>query len=139
MSQPIAHHTGITVSDLDSAIEFYTQLLDCTVETRFTVSGKALGTAVKSDGVTGSFAHLDSGGTRIELVEYEPSSAPRARASLTQPGATHVAFSVDDVDAFVDDLSEEIERLSEPQTTESGTRIVFVRDPDGNLVELLEA
>lgn len=139
MAQPIAHHTGITVSDLDTAVEFYTRLLDCTVETRFTVSGEGLGTAVKSDGVTGSFAHLDSGGTRIELVEYEPAGESVPRASLTQPGATHVAFSVDDVDAFVDDLPDEIEPLSEPQTTESGTRIVFARDPDGTLVEFLEA
>jgi catechol 2,3-dioxygenase-like lactoylglutathione lyase family enzyme len=28
--------------------------------------------------------------------------------------------------------------VSDPQTTESGTRLVFSRDPDGNLVELLE-
>ena len=139
MSEAKAHHTGITVSDLGRAIEFYTGLLDCTIEARFSVTGEALETAVDADGVTGSFAHLDSHGTRIELVEYEPAEDSRPKASLTQPGATHLAFSVDDVDAFVDDLPDEIARLSDPQTTESGTRIVFTRDPDGNLVEFLEA
>jgi len=28
--------------------------------------------------------------------------------------------------------------LSEPQTTDSGTRICFLQDPEGNLVEALE-
>ena len=139
MSKITAHHTGVTVTDLDKTIEFYTQILDCTVESRFSVSGEALGTAVGSEGVSGTFAHLDSGGTRIEFVEYEPADERHEQMSLTRPGAMHLAFSIDDVDAFVDELPEGIEPLSEPQTTESGTHLVFVRDPDGNLVELLEA
>jgi len=61
------------------------------------------------------------------------------RPSLPQPGGNHLAFSVDDVDAVLADRLVDIEPLSEPQTTASGTRLVFLRDPDGNLVELLEA
>lgn len=134
-----AHHTGLTVADLDRSVEFYTGLLGCTVESRFSVSGDAFGTVVGTDGVSGRFVHLDSGGSRIELVEYEPAGPTREPAALPQPGGSHVAFAVDDVDAFLEGLPDRIRPLSEPRTTDSGTRLVFVRDPDGNLVELLEA
>jgi catechol 2,3-dioxygenase-like lactoylglutathione lyase family enzyme len=134
-----AHHIGLTVADIDRSVGFYTDVLGCTVDTRFSVSGDAFETAVGTDGVSGRFVHLDSGGSRIELVEYEPAGPPREPATLPQPGGSHVAFSVDDVDAFLEGLPDRIDRLSEPRTTDSGTRLVFVRDPDGNLVELLEA
>ncbi|MFQ3284030.1 MAG: catechol 2,3-dioxygenase-like lactoylglutathione lyase family enzyme [Natronomonas sp.] len=134
-----AHHTGLTVAELDRSVAFYTELLGCTVESRFSVSGDAFGTVVGQDGVSGRFVHLDSGGSRIELVEYEPAGPTRKPATLPQPGGSHVAFSVDDVDAFLEELPDRVEPLSEPRTTDSGTRLVFVRDPDGNLVELLEA
>lgn len=136
---PTAHHTGVTVSDLDRSIRFYTELFGCRVETRFSVEGPALGDVVGSDGVSAQFAHLRSGDTRIELVEYDPAGRATGSQSLPAPGATHLAFDVEDVDAFLDELPDDVERLSEPRTTESGTRLVFVRDPDDTLVELLEA
>ena len=136
---PTTHHTGLTVIDLDRSIDFYTELLGCTVESRFSVGGEALQTAVDTPEVSGTFAHLRSGQTRIELVEYEPAEEASTPESIPQLGATHLAFAVEDVDAFLKELPDDIESLSAPQTTESGTRIVFVRDPDGNFVELLEA
>ncbi|CCQ35962.1 glyoxalase domain protein [Natronomonas moolapensis 8.8.11] len=134
-----AHHTGLTVADLDRSVEFYAGVLGCTVESRFSVSGDAFETVVGRDGVSGRFVHLNSGDSRIELVEYEPAGPPREPTTLPQPGGSHLAFSVDDVDALFEGLPDRIDPLSEPQTTDSGTRLVFVRDPDGNLIELLEA
>ncbi len=139
MPTPTTHHTGVTVSDLEASIEFYTDLLGCTVERRFAVEGPAFERAVGVENASGTFAHLRSGDARIELVEYEPAGDRRDLESLPQPGATHLAFSVGDVDGTLEAFPDDIGTLSEPQTTESGTRIVFLRDPDGTLVELLEA
>jgi catechol 2,3-dioxygenase-like lactoylglutathione lyase family enzyme len=133
------HHTGLTVSDLDRSVEFYTDVIGGTVESRFSVSGEAFETVVGSEGVSGQFVHIDVGDGRLELVEYEPTDASREPATLPQPGGTHLAFSLGNVDGLVDALPDGIDPLSEPRTTASGTRLVFVRDPDGNLVELLEA
>ncbi|KAB1191201.1 MULTISPECIES: VOC family protein [Haloferax] len=138
MSSLTAHHVGITVSDLDSTLSFYRDVLGLAVVTRFEVGGEAFSTAVGVENATGRFAHLDGGDVRIELVEYDPVGDAHSGATLDQPGATHVGLSVDDVDAVVADLPPHVETLSDPQTTESGTRIVFLRDPEGNLVELLE-
>ncbi len=141
---PTAHHTGLTVADLDASVELYTTTLDCTVETDFTVSGEALATVLDTDDVTGRFVHLRSGATRIELVEYDsdrrqqPNGESQANSSLTDPGTVHLAFAVEDVDSFVEAHSDSLDALSEPRTTESGTRLVFVRDPEGRFIELLE-
>jgi catechol 2,3-dioxygenase-like lactoylglutathione lyase family enzyme len=133
-----AHHVGITVSDLDRAVSFYRDVLGLDVLTRFSVGGEAFATGVDVPGATGDFAHLDADGARVELVEYDPEADPRGDATLNQPGAVHLGLHVDDLGAFYGDLPDDVETLSEPQHTESGTSILFVRDPEGNLVEVLE-
>lgn len=138
MTQPAAHHVGLTVSNLERAIEFYRDGLGFPLLDRFEVSGEAFSTVVGIENASGTFAHLDAGAVRLEVVEYDP-EADGTNAELNQPGAAHVGIAVDDVDAFLEDLPESVEPMSEPRTTASGTRLVFLRDPDGNLVELLEA
>ncbi|MCY4729178.1 VOC family protein [Natronomonas gomsonensis] len=136
MTDLTAHHVGLTVSNLDRAVAFYRDTLGLEVLSRFEVGGEAFATAVDVDGASGTFAHLDADGVRIELVEYDP-EGPASTSALNQPGACHVGFAVEDVDAFVAGLPDDIETVSEPRTTESGTRLVFLRDPDGNRIELL--
>jgi catechol 2,3-dioxygenase-like lactoylglutathione lyase family enzyme len=139
VSDPTAHHAGVTVSDLDRAVSFYTDTFDLEVVAEFAVGGEAFADAVDVAGASASFAHLAAGGIRVELVEYDPEGEPMPARSLDRPGATHLGLSVDDVAAFHDDLADDVETLSEPRTTESGTTILFVRDPDGNLIEVLDA
>ena len=134
-----ADHYAVTVSDLDRAVEFYRDTLGLDVVDEFSVSGEGFASAVGVEGATGSFVHLDAGGTRVELVEYDPQGEPSAADSLDRPGATHLGFTVPDLDAFHDDLPEAVDTLSSPRTTDSGARILFVRDPEGALIEVLES
>lgn len=135
---PTAHHVGITVSSLDDVLPFYRDVLGLDVLARFSVSGEAFATGVGVKDATGSFAHLDADGVRVELVEYDPEGGAVEDPALNRPGATHLGLDVEDIDAFYEGLPEDIETISAPQTTESGTRICFLRDPEGNLVEVLE-
>ena len=132
------HHFGVTVTDLDRAVEFYRDTFDLDGVERFSVSGKAFADGVGIEGATGRFAHFALDGARIELVEYDPAGPAASESSVNQPGATHLGLAVDDLDAFYADLDPSVETISEPRTTESGTRILFVRDPDGTLIEVLE-
>ncbi|GAB7091520.1 VOC family protein [Halorubrum luteum] len=139
MSDPSAHHVGITVADLDRAVDFYTEAFGFGVLSEFSVSGEAFADAVDVPNASGLFAHLDADGVRLELIEYEPEADARDDPALNRPGAVHLGVTVDDVDAFHAGLDDEVETLSTPRTTSSGTRILFVRDPEGNLIEVLDA
>jgi Glyoxalase/Bleomycin resistance protein/Dioxygenase superfamily. len=66
------------------------------------------------------------------------SGEDRATGDLNEPGATHLGVEVDDIDDFYDSIPADVETISEPQTTDTGTTICFLRDPDGHLVEVLE-
>jgi catechol 2,3-dioxygenase-like lactoylglutathione lyase family enzyme len=133
-----AHHVGTTVSNLDRAVEFYRDVLGLSVLDRFTVSGERFSTAVDVDGATGRFAHLDADGIRVELVEYDPERERQSEAAVNRIGEKHLGLTTDDVDQFHDSLPSVVETLSEPQTTDTGSRILFVRDPDGNVIEIIE-
>lgn len=141
MSVHSTHHVGLTVSDLEPVVAFYRDTLGLSVVDRFEVGGEAFADVVDVPDASGSFVHLESpdGETRLELVEYEPVGSGTDESELNRPGAAHVGFSVPDLEAFFESLPADVESLSEPRTTASGTTLVFLRDPEGNLVELLEA
>lgn len=137
--RPTAHHYGITVDDLEGTVAFYRDVLGLTVTARFEVAGDAFATAVDVEDASARFVHLDADGVRIEVVEYDPAGADRVGADLNRPGTAHLGLSVPNVDAFLAALPDDVDAVSEPRTTATGTRLVFLRNPAGNLVELLEA
>lgn len=133
-----SHHVGVVVSDLDEATTFYRDTLGLPVAAEFTLSEDGIGTAIGVDGVSGEFVHLDAGGSRIELIEYTPSGRVIRPEMIHQPGAMHIGFSVEDIDAFSNGLPSEADPLSSPQLVDTGSRILFFTDPDGNFVEVVE-
>ena len=66
-----AHYFGVTVTDLDRAVEFSRDVLGLEVLDRFAVSGETFSTGVDVDGATGRFVHFDADDARVELVEYD--------------------------------------------------------------------
>ena len=138
MTDLTAHHVGTTVADLERAVDFYRDVFGFDVLGRFSISGEAFATGVGVPNATGEFAHLDADGVRVELVEYDPAGEACVAERINQRGAKHLGFGVEDVDSFYEGLPDDVETLSEPQTTASGSRICFVRDPEGNLVEIIE-
>ncbi len=133
---PTVHHHGISVADLERSLSFYRDALGFEVIDRYTLDDEGLSAAI---GVvaTGRFAHLDGGNARVELVEYDAGDAV-PESAVYDTGATHLGIEVEDIDTAYEALPESVEAVSAPQTTGSGTRICFLRDPDGTLVELLE-
>jgi len=132
------HHVGTTVTDLDRAVAFYTETFGVEELARFTVEGEAFETAVGLPGATGQFAHLDGDGARIELVEYDPADADATADAVNQLGGKHLGFEVEDMDGFFHSLDDDVPTVSEPQTTATGSTILFLEDPDGNLIEVIE-
>jgi len=139
VSDPTAHHVGITVDDLDRAVDFYTETFDLDLRSEFAVDGDAFADAVGVGGASAEFAHLDADGVVVELVAYDPADESKGTPELNRPSAVHLGLSVDDVEAFYADLDDDVTTLSPPRTTGTGTTILFVRDPERNLIEVLDA
>jgi glyoxylase I family protein len=133
------HHIGVVVSDLDEAVSFYRDTLGLSIADEFTLGDDGIATAINVEGVTGNFVHLDAGSARVELIEYDPVGDDITTDAINQRGAKHIGFAVDDIDAFYENLSDNVEPISPPQPIEIGTSILFFRDPDGNFVEVVEA
>lgn len=71
------------------------------------------------------------------LIEIIPSEGERTPAAMRTPGMRHIAISVDDFDAAHKQLTDQgVKFEGEPYTNE-GNRLVFFKDPDGNLVHLI--
>jgi len=133
-----AHHFGITVTDLDAALAFYREELGLELIERFSVSGEGFETGVGVPDAEADFAHLELGDARLELVAYDPQGEDRRGGAVNDAGAKHLGVGVESVQEVYESLSDTVETLSEPQTTASGSVICFVRDPEGNLIELIE-
>ncbi|MDQ1381370.1 MAG: lactoylglutathione lyase [Actinomycetota bacterium] len=131
------NHVGQCVTDLERSKRFYCELFDFTFEREIQPpdeSSAQLMSLTPPLGMTAAYLVRD--GLVLELLHY---SAPdqtrpfRAR-TMNEPGLTHLSLSVDDVDAVcarVPDFGGEV-----VESTNIGAA-VFVRDPDGQLLELL--
>jgi len=139
------HHTAITVSDLDRAIDFYVGILGAEVLSKrdHIIADYARAFVGFADADLRTAMLKVPGGSKLELVEY---LQPAGRPAQTQPNSTgsmHVAFVVDDIDTLYRDLSSKGVRFrSEPQVSTEGpsrgNRMFYAFDPDGALLEFIQ-
>ena len=136
------HHTAISTPDLPRLVAFYGDLLGFEVVHR---SGWPRGSRdadrlMQLEDTASDLVMLRKGDCMIELFQFS-SPLPRAadpKRPVCDHGITHLCF-------LVDDLQGEYRRLQEagmafhcePQIGE-GAGYVYGRDPDGNVVELME-
>jgi glyoxylase I family protein len=139
------HHVGITVSDLETAIEFYRDASGGTVVGRFENAGPAIDAVTGYPGVVvrQAFVATGAGDALIELLEYRNGSKVRIDPDNGSIGAVHVAIQVDDLDETLGRLrARGNEQLSEPIVGKSGPlagcRLLYVLGPDNVRVELVE-
>ena len=137
-------HTGITVSDLERSLAFWRDALGFELSHRARHTGELASEVTGVAGAEISLAALKGYGHKIELLQYH---APPDRRRLTiRPcdiGSVHVAL-------LVENLEEVLSRLTaagwkaagKPQSLRSGPnagkRVIYVRDPDGTTIELME-
>jgi catechol 2,3-dioxygenase-like lactoylglutathione lyase family enzyme len=144
MSAPLIngmHHTAISVSDMKTALAFYVDLLGLELAWRHDWSGaKKLDDIFDLEGSAGQIVMLRAGNAFIELYQFDaPASAPQdPRRPVNERGYTHVAFDVPDVDRAYEVLSAAGVRFHSKVQTGGGAKMVYGRDPFGNVFELQE-
>jgi glyoxylase I family protein len=138
-------HVSVTVSDLDRSLRFYQELLGLPLLSRGEITAPHLDQIIGLDQpVTLRWAELDlRNGQILELFQYvEPKGEPLVQRTA-DPGSSHFALRVDDVHQLHARLTESgVTCRSQPVQIPSGdwagARAVYVLDPDGATVELVQ-
>src|SRR5260370_36764402 len=99
-------HVGLTVADLDRAVEFWCGRLGLRLLGRATETGPDIASLIGEDSVELEIADLDAGGGRIiELIKYIRPAGRPVRARSRDPGSSHSPLRVDDPSAQLERLT----------------------------------
>jgi catechol 2,3-dioxygenase-like lactoylglutathione lyase family enzyme len=132
-------HMSFTVSDLEATNAFFAKLGFAPLR-RYVSSGPAAdeGTGTVDADVDISWLGHPQGGPKLELLRYQNQPAGKAPHN-SQVGAAHLCLRVENVNAEYERLSGEgVTFVSAPHSDEFGVVWVYMRDPDGNVVELIQ-
>jgi catechol 2,3-dioxygenase-like lactoylglutathione lyase family enzyme len=136
------HHTAISTGDMARALRFYRDLLGFkeVFSTSWEVGTESVDQLVGLRDSSAQVVMLQAGNTCIELFQYAtPSPKPgEENRPVCDHGITHLCLQVSDVDAEYGRLLAAGMRFHCPPLGRSGLRVTYGRDPDGNVVELLE-
>jgi len=117
-------HTRMRVNDIERTVKFYEQALGLTVSRRNT----------SPRGAQLAFLKTPNSDEEIEICHLPNSPSVQVQADLM-----HLAFAVENMDAFVARLKAKGFSLSDgPSKTSSGSTIAFIDAPEGYEVELIE-
>lgn len=127
------HHVAMTIRNVGESIEWYQRNLDAEVIERYSKHGLEI-------------VHLTLGEARLELFGYGVGTEvlPEYRKELITDvhvvGTKHVCLETDDLDGLRQKLvKNNVEFATEVDTAGFGGQYVFIRDPNGILIELYQA
>jgi catechol 2,3-dioxygenase-like lactoylglutathione lyase family enzyme len=134
-------HVGLTVSDFNAAVRFYSEIFGCPLV------GVADTPPERVKAFFGVDAPLPSckigwirvpGGGVLEIFAFEP-KLPAETIPWHRVGLTHFSFNVTNLQKWHDHLvAKGVEIVSTPEKSPRGHSFFFVRDFDGNLIELMD-
>ena len=144
---PTLHHAGMTVSDLDRALGFWRDALGMETVVDQESRGGYFEAIVGEHDVVVRTHHLAFGGqgARVELFEFVSPSGGQHRSRPADVGFAHVCVAVDEgMDDLVARLLEAGGTTATPEPVvidrgaNAGGRALYLRDPDGHVLELFE-
>jgi catechol 2,3-dioxygenase-like lactoylglutathione lyase family enzyme len=140
-----AHHTGLTVRSLERSIEFYRDTLGFEIVFQWNPQAAYIAELVGYPTVDlhSAVLRIPNSDIYLELLEYR--GIPRIENDMSNGniGNAHIAFFVDELDPLYERLTAlGVRSVSRPVTPtigpNQGGRAVYLIDPDGFRVELIE-
>ena len=134
-------HAGIVVSDIKKSLNFYKNMLGLKVVKDAIEVGTFIDSiqGLKNVKVNTVKMVAEDGGM-IELLYFHSHPEKPRERPFTEIGASHVAFTVDNLDDEYERLlKHNIKFNCKPMVSPDGfAKVSFCRDPDGTLIELVE-
>ena len=137
-------HVGITVHDIDKALELYRDIFRLEVVWDKVESGTFIERLTAVDKMEVRTIKLrDTDGGIIELLhcpKHSTSLEENKINKITHIGCSHIALTVEEIDTLYAKLVEWGLKFNyTPQLSEDGkAKVAFCRDYDGTLIELVE-
>lgn len=136
------HHTAISTGDLPRALAFYRDVLgfEEVLDHEWPEGTANMNATHALPETAGRVVLLRLGRSMIELFDYHtpaPKTADPGRL-LCDHGITHLCLDVVDIDKEYERLSAAGMRFHCPPVQNGEARMTYGRDPDGNVIELLE-
>lgn len=130
-------HVGITVSDLNRAIDFYKNVLGLEVGERWEFESDAtLGSSMR---LPRKVAFIKVDDSRLELLDHAERTKARPEGLPgTTVGIHHIAFAVDGIHDYASALQKKGIRFNTGPVDIKDLTVAFLEDPDGNMLELCE-
>jgi glyoxylase I family protein len=137
-------HIGICVSELERSVHFYRDVLGFQELSRLQVKGPEAERLLHIAGGELQAVYLERDGTRIELLYYPVAGHEQAQTPrpMNRLGFTHLSLRVADLEvALAAIASGGGTCLADTRIDNDawGSKAVFVTDPDGLRIELLQA
>lgn len=136
------NHVGLCVTDLDRSIRFYGEVFGFVERNRLAIPDGAASKLLRVPepvGLTAVYLTVGdpaAGGSVLELLHFDRSgNEPQRERSITEPGLTHVSFTVDDLAATCDLVRAHGGTVLDD--TDMAGFAILVSDPDGQILELL--
>ncbi len=139
---------GITVSDLNSTLPFYTNVLNFELVTYDTIKNVGYSDIIKVDNAIVRIAKLKLGEEKIELIDF---ISPEGKAYPEDSKSNdlwfqHIAIITSNMDSAyawlklndVKNISVEPQRLPDWNKNAGGIKAFYFQDPDGHPLEILE-
>src|SRR5262245_54702961 len=137
-------HVALAVSDLDASTRFYAEGLGFEAGASWESGDEVAAVSEVQPPVRMRSRYLTKDGVRLELMEWEkPAVHGTASQYRNQRGLTHLSFEVDDA-AKTEARLLDLGGIALPQARvyierpHAGFTIVFLTDPDGTRIELLQ-
>ncbi len=131
------NHVGQCVTDLERSKRFYVEAFGFTLEREIEPPDEGSAQLMSLTPPVGlTAAYLVRDGLVLELLYYAAAgqTQPFRPRTMNEPGLTHLSLAVDDIAAS---CARVVELGGEIVESSNIGAAVFVRDPDGQLVELL--
>lgn len=137
-------HVGICVADLERSVRFYRDGLGFSLRSELHIGGEPTQVLLRLPEVDLHAVYLERDGTRIELLHYVAPGAigDGETRRMNARGLTHLSLRVDSVADTLPALAALGGRVladTRLEFPEFGAAAVFLADPDGTLIELVQS
>lgn len=136
-------HTDFITPSVERSVAFWTTVMGFRADPIGERSEPWLERFIGVKGARMRLVHLYGHDSHIEFIEFVSAEGEPIRPAANQPGAAHVCFKVTGLDALRQEILDaggelqgEISQITEGIAT--GWRGLFMRDPHGILIELVE-